>query len=385
MRIGLSRFGYPEKRCITGTSHYETVNLRNFNAARYLSFIKQKLSIPQDMYKFHPFYERKDIDAYLFFNDVSPTRKNWVSIFETMIPRHHSVIDFHRFNSIDAAFLSNASLKGRIATMANDSCLGINALSESAKKIQLALLDFYPEYKEKIANKLTVTHAPQELIHNSVEKNFNDCLEFIYIGRDFYRKGGAEAVLAFDELVNEGILGHSDFKLTLIGSFDLRSNYALGKFDDSTEFHSRVEKIIDNHPSMTMLKEVPNQQVIEMIKNHHVGLLPTWADTYGYSVLEMQAAGLPVITTDVRALPEINYSDLLIPVEQNQFKEIVVTSNQSREEHRRIIIDGIKERVKAVFDDRSLISNPNTLLDKMKQHHDPETYYAALYKQISQR
>ena len=37
-----------------------------------------------------------------------------------------------------------------------------------------------------------------------------------------------------------------------------------------------------------------------------VGLLPTWAESYGYSVLEMQACGLPVVTTNIRALPETN-------------------------------------------------------------------------------
>jgi glycosyltransferase involved in cell wall biosynthesis len=37
-----------------------------------------------------------------------------------------------------------------------------------------------------------------------------------------------------------------------------------------------------------------------------VGLLPTWADSYGYSCLEFQACGCPVISTDVRSLPEIN-------------------------------------------------------------------------------
>ncbi len=36
-----------------------------------------------------------------------------------------------------------------------------------------------------------------------------------------------------------------------------------------------------------------------------IGMLPSYADTYGFSVLEAQA-GNAVITTDIRALPEVN-------------------------------------------------------------------------------
>jgi glycosyltransferase involved in cell wall biosynthesis len=37
-----------------------------------------------------------------------------------------------------------------------------------------------------------------------------------------------------------------------------------------------------------------------------LGFLPTLADTFGYSVLEMQAADVPVVMTNVRVMAEIN-------------------------------------------------------------------------------
>lgn len=42
------------------------------------------------------------------------------------------------------------------------------------------------------------------------------------------------------------------------------------------------------------------------MKKAHVCLLPTWMDTFAYSVLEAQACGTPVISTSLRALTEIN-------------------------------------------------------------------------------
>ncbi|MFW2788163.1 glycosyltransferase, partial [Acinetobacter baumannii] len=70
---------------------------------------------------------------------------------------------------------------------------------------------------------------------------------------------------------------------------------------------------------------------------HHIGLLPTWADTFGYSVLEFQACGCPVISTDVRALSEINNNDIgwLINVDKNKYGEIVVDSYSKKDLCRR--------------------------------------------------
>ena len=46
--------------------------------------------------------------------------------------------------------------------------------------------------------------------------------------------------------------------------------------------------------------------MLELLSGSHIGLLPSFAETYGYVVLEMQAAGVPVVTTDIRAFSEVN-------------------------------------------------------------------------------
>lgn len=46
------------------------------------------------------------------------------------------------------------------------------------------------------------------------------------------------------------------------------------------------------------------------MKQCHIGLLPTFGDTFGFSVLEMQACGCPVITSNNYALPEINNKEI---------------------------------------------------------------------------
>ena len=71
-----------------------------------------------------------------------------------------------------------------------------------------------------------------------------------------------------------------------------------------------VQKQPKLHKWISYVPKLTNNETLELMKKSHIGLLPTYADTYGYSVLEFQAAGCPVITTNVRALPEINNNNL---------------------------------------------------------------------------
>ena len=60
-----------------------------------------------------------------------------------------------------------------------------------------------------------------------------------------------------------------------------------------------MKKIIKGSDWITHYETLPNDYVLELMREQHVGLLPTWSDTYGYSVLEFQGIGVPVITTNV--------------------------------------------------------------------------------------
>jgi glycosyltransferase involved in cell wall biosynthesis len=53
-----------------------------------------------------------------------------------------------------------------------------------------------------------------------------------------------------------------------------------------------AKAIISRHPDRILhFTGIPNSEVIDLLKRTHVSLLPTWAETYGYSVLEAQACG----------------------------------------------------------------------------------------------
>jgi glycosyltransferase involved in cell wall biosynthesis len=76
---------------------------------------------------------------------------------------------------------------------------------------------------------------------------------------------------------------------------------------DSDQRIAKARQIIDRFPDrISYSPRLPNADVIRIFDNCHVAALPSFHDTFGYSVLEAQSHLCPVITTNQRAFPEIN-------------------------------------------------------------------------------
>ena len=126
-------------------------------------------------------------------------------------------------------------------------------------------------------------------------------LRLIFVGRDFFQKGGGALLRAAVKMRN-------DFNIEI---------YAVGDFDHQTfatspeiDVADEMRKLISGNSWIHHYSSLPNPEVLALAKTCHIGLLPTRDDTFGFSVLEFQACGLPCITTDIRALPEINNDEI---------------------------------------------------------------------------
>ena len=112
-----------------------------------------------------------------------------------------------------------------------------------------------------------------------------------------------------------------------------------------------------------------------------MGLLPTWADTYGYSALEAMAAGCAVVSTDIRALPEINDTETgwLIPTEKDSWGNAILGNAQER----KAFSLHLEDQLLATFEE--MIRNPVQILTKsqaglkrIRAKHDPGRAAATL-------
>jgi glycosyltransferase involved in cell wall biosynthesis len=135
--------------------------------------------------------------------------------------------------------------------------------------------------KKEIAQKVETFYpvmAPAERVRRT-SSSFN----FLFVGYNFYVKGGYESLLAFERLA-----GRYDCHFTAIG-------------DIPQEIYARF----GGNRKITLSQRVPYQKVIEFYSNSDVFVFPTHYDTYSFVILEALSFGLPVISARNFNIPEI--------------------------------------------------------------------------------
>lgn len=377
MRILVNGVGYPEKRNILIDTENDYVNLKKMNVYYYINAARQKLLKKNKKFIFRiiPGASPGGDCVIHLFNDVAQSDIKWLSTFETEIPRVLPVRGIKK--------TENPELHKLLSLLAAPECLCLIAISESTRKIQINLLNHFPHYRDVIQRKIVVMHPPQSILSEEERSPPNGRVRFTFIGNEFYRKGGAEVVLAFSELFNEGLISIDNVQVNLIGDLSRKYNIALNDFQDLPQFYLKIENFIHTHTFFRHWDFISNDKVIELLKNTDVGLLPTWQDTYGFSVLEMQACGCPVITTNIRALPEINpvSAGWMIECVLNDMYEHTVDSINSKEMIRSSIVAQLKVHIlDALHDREGIISRSVNCLARIHNEHNPKVFSDRLNK-----
>ena len=198
-----------------------------------------------------------------------------------------------------------------------------------------------------------------------IKKYDRNQIQFIFVGHSFFIKGGREIINA---LIN--FEGKYDFQLTIVSSL-LTGDYFTHASDREK---LRIQKIMGTKKWINYYSNLPNDKVLELCKQASVGLLPSFADTYGYAVLEMQASGCPVVTTNVRAFPEINDKECgwicSLPVNEYGMCDAKHLPELS------IQLEGeLVQCFSEIFQNPKCIKEKGRkALKKVKQLHDPKAY-----------
>lgn len=347
--------GYAELRNITGKNPQDFIHVKDF-------FVKM-LSLRYKLLKksYSPFF--KGLFYYpfdtktkcIFFNSINLGKNPWEVIFESTLPRLGNA----------PKWLYDIGVK----RLAKENCQKIIAISRCAYDNQVNYLnDFYPSYAKQIIAKMSVKLPPQKiLVKNMQEKNLSkDKIVFTLIGGDFFRKGGGEVLQVFDELIPK----YPKLHLNIIS--DLKyGDYATHTVKQDQEV--ALELIKKNKSSISHYTKLKNDDVLELLKKTNVGLLPTWADSFGYSVLEAQAAGCPVISTDIRALPEVNNEEKgwMINLPKDDQKNAITQTKESRAIIGEIIKNELKLIICSILDKPEIIAiKGNKCLNEIFTKHN---------------
>ena len=370
IRVGVTGTGYPEQRNIIGLPFRNVHIGRHRDPIQWVDLLYFKLTGKFNTWTHavHNDLGLSRFDVHHFFNKVSYSSKPWVSTFESFIPRH------------------GHPSWGMVATMTRSSCLQLIAMSDRAKRTAASRLERFPNLRDDIMERVMVVHPPQATILNSVADKtlLGDRIRLILVGHLFFLKGGLEVLRVVDRLLDRGAPLH----LTIVSTLQT-GDYVT---HSGTREMEAAMRIIARHPhSITHHKTLPNAQVLELFRTSDVSLLPSYHDSYGYSVLESQACGCPAITTDVAALPEIN-SDAqgwLLRMPTNEVGDGPWRQSEGRATMSRLIEEQLEATLEAILRTPEQIrAKGANALQRIRDEHSPETRAAlveAIYSKVRGR
>lgn len=382
MKVGYYGIDYPQQRmvinkCLNKDVEYIRIHRKTdlkFLLATILFKLNKKSKVLYESqlrtsFVFKPI-RRVNVDVIHFFNITSFKNELWLSSYEAEFPVTSGIIEKKKREYINEC--ANRIIK--------NNCIALLAMSKWAYDNTEELLksNLSEDVFKKCMKKISVLEPPQNVL---VKKEYiydkykqKDTIEFVFVGREFWRKGGYELVKVFDKYKNIG-----NIHLTIISSMSRASEL---RMLDNLYDEKETKDLINNNKNITWYDELENSKVIDIIKNSKVGLLPTYEDTYGFSVLEMQACGCPVITTNVNALKYVNNDERGWIIDMGEYSNTSKFDMFNRE-NLMVISKCIYTQLDLIIED--IINNPECVCNKaiksleyIKKEHSPERYSCVL-------
>lgn len=167
----------------------------------------------------------------------------------------------------------------------------------------------YPILNSKaIRDKSTVIYPAIREISNDLIQINNNSLNIVFVG-DFFRKGGVHVVDAYLELKEK----YKHLNLYLYSDPELKT---------------KNEKLRQKYKALIVKNKIPLSLVSrdELFKNVYpnagIFVSPTYQETFGFAILEAMAFGIPCVSTNIFAIPEIiehESSGYLIDIKDCEF------------------------------------------------------------------
>ncbi|CAE6928030.1 Glycosyl transferases group 1 [Vibrio sp. B1REV9] len=222
-------------------------------------------------------------------------------------------------------------------------------------------VDKYTCVSQMFANNIS-QYIPSDIntIYNPIDKRYfiepryreKSIIRLVTCGLIIEKKGIHDAIFSVKKLLKSGNLAN----LTIIGP-QVDSQYLL-----------KLKKLIRNleiEDNIYFAGNKSTEEIISIYKNSNVGLFLSSEETFGLVPIEMSASGLPVVTTNVGVISEMNQSDKLDSMfyvcdgkDQNNISEKIIDAFNSTR-----LPDNAN--IKAKFSSESIVRNYENCYKKL--------------------
>lgn len=155
-----------------------------------------------------------------------------------------------------------------------------------------SLLEYGGISDSVIVSKTDVVYPVIRQVPDSMIVYQNKDINILFVG-EFFRKGGANVVDAFLRLNKE----YNNLKLTICSSENFQTSNQKLK-----EEYLRKINTCDN----IIIGFVERDKLMtNILPNTDIYLCPTYKEAWGFSIQEAMAYGIPIVTTNINAIPEM--------------------------------------------------------------------------------
>jgi glycosyltransferase involved in cell wall biosynthesis len=209
--------------------------------------------------------------------------KPWLVTFESTLPR---------------MFPPSEPLRRHLRNqLASPGCLGIIAMSAWALASFKRNNAGWAGLEEVLAKAYVLQAALPTTWSAPRTLGKGETIRLIFVGNNFARKGGIVALRLASRALAEGL----PLQIHIVSSKMIYSG-SHTDHPDPARYQADLKHL--DLPNVVFHGAMNNRQVLELMSTCHLNLLATLHDTYGFSVLEGFARGLPAMTTNICALPE---------------------------------------------------------------------------------
>ncbi len=234
------------------------------------------------------FWPRRAVDAVHLFNRVCFSPIPWVASYEMEYPRYLGPV---RRQAIDAAY----------EMMARDACRLLLPMSWAAKRHFLRRVPDHlvsaiePKVHVFSGGVSVPPHALRERERHLQQSSSEFRVGFV--GNDFWRKGGPALLRAATTLRRRAC----NIRLVIISALD-PTTYVT---DVDEGAYAQVVNTLHQSDWIELYSALPNHEVLTKLAACDAFALPTLDESLGWAILEAKALALPVITTNIFAIPEL--------------------------------------------------------------------------------